>query len=271
MTALLMFLLGVAYAIHEAAIDPADIDPGPFFGIMLILSPLTVLLSALQLRYAAEALGQIMPLPSALTVTAVAMASNMLPLPGAYLVRTRALAPNMTGTDIKRAAAINLLAAKQWVALSVLVFAVVLTGLLPGWITVPALVGGIAVLGLNAVLWRKSGFPVRCFGTTLAIQAAMISVETARIAFAFAALGATLGIRQAFALSIAAVVGSLAGMVPGGLGVRELSAAGIALLIAIDPEIAFAATALNRIAGLVVLAIATGAITWRAARRKSCA
>lgn len=264
--ALAVFLGGVGFAIQEAAIDPDQVEVGTFLVIMLIFSPLTVFLSALQLHYAAVALAQTLPLLPALRITAVAMASNMLPLPGAYLVRTHALAPDGSLVALKRAATLNLLTAKQWIALSALAFAVALVGILPWLITVPVLLAGVAGLLLTVVLWRKSRFPMRSFVIALAILAVMIGVEIVRILLAFSALGASVDLYQATALSIAGVIGSVVGIVPAGLGIRELSAAGIALLVGVDPELAFAATALNRIAGLVVLAVAGGGITWRAAR-----
>ena len=76
-------------------------------------------------------------------------------------------------------------------------------------------------------------------------------------------------LRQAAAISIAGIMSSVAAIVPGGVGIRELGAAGIALLIGVIPELAFAATALNWIAALLVLAAANSAITWHATRRKT--
>lgn len=267
--ALAVFLGGVGYAIHQSAIDPDKVNPWIFLALLLGPTPMNIALNALQLRYAADALGQTLNFMPALRITVIATASNMLPLPGAYLVRTYALAPNADIATLKRAATINLLIIKQSITLAVLLFAISVSDLFPLLYTIPAILTAAAVLVLNALMWRKNRLAWRNFAITLAIQVAMISGEVIRTAFAFSALGAHIDLRQAAAISIAGTVSSVAAVVPGGVGIRELGAAGIALLIGVIPELAFAATALNWIAALLVLAAANSAITWRATRRKN--
>ncbi|MCB1736863.1 MAG: flippase-like domain-containing protein [Gammaproteobacteria bacterium] len=267
--ALTVFLGGVGFAINEAAIDPDKVNPWIFLALLLGPTPMNIALNALLLRYAADALGQTLRFMPALRITVIATASNMLPLPGAYFVRTYALAPNADAASLKRAATINLLVIKQSITLAVLVFAISVSDLFPLRYTIPAILTAAVVLALIALMWRRYGFRWRNFAITVAVQVAMISGEVIRIALAFFALGAHIELRQAAAISIAGIMSSVAAIVPGGVGIRELGAAGIALLIGVIPELAFAATALNWIAALLVLAAANSAITWHATRRKT--
>ena len=88
-----------------------------------------------------------------------------------------------------------------------------------------------------------------CAAGLLALRIGMLGIVALQLLLCFRALGADAVLADAALHAIAPVVGSAVGIVPGGLGVSEAIGAALALLASASPAMAFAALALNRIAG----------------------
>jgi uncharacterized membrane protein YbhN (UPF0104 family) len=108
----------------------------------------------------------------------------------------------------------------------------------------------------------------RAWWWILACEVGQVAVGTARLALAVAAIGSPVDLAQAVGLAVAPVAGSAIGILPGGLGVREAIAASIAALVDLPAAVGGAAAAVDRLLGLAVVAVVvplvrqgTGAVT----------
>jgi hypothetical protein len=74
------------------------------------------------------------------------------------------------------------------------------------------------------------------------------------------ALDLDVSVGQAVALTLSGVIAAATGIFPAGLGIREAVAAGIASAVSLPAAVGFVATAADRIAGLLVLAVASAVV-----------
>lgn len=189
----------------------------------------------------------------ALVVTIMSTAANLLPLPGGAAVRTVALASS--GIGYRQAVALTLLVGMAWLGIAAAIASAGLFflelrfyGLIAALLA--AVAAAIALSGLrgfnNADVVRLGALAFTQFG--LAITGGL------RLFFCFQALGEVAAIDQILVLLFAPVASAFVGIAPAGLGLTELTAAGLAALVGLAPTAAFVAAALNRITGLMVIA-----------------
>lgn len=190
----------------------------------------------------------------ALSVTVVASAANLAPLPGAAMVRAKALLGRGTGAaDTGR----------------------VLGGLGVGWVAVAVLVAGMAVVGAGrarlggvAIAVGAGGIaavPVllpsasRTVGNVLrcvVLELAAVLLQALRLAVILVGLGYEGRVVQTLVLPAAGALGNAAGLVPGGLGLRELLAGAFSPLVQLPAAEGVIAAATDRVLSLAVLAVA---------------
>jgi hypothetical protein len=241
-------------------------DPRPVLLAVLVLvtTPATLVLNALEYRFMASTLDHRVGMRSALRVSLVASVANYLPAPGGVAVRTAAL--RRRGSTIRSAFSVNVIAGLVWAGLTGIVAggALLIAAELRTRALGATLIGlGLVVTGLVLMRRRGPGWGPSAIGL-VAIELATVVVSGVRLWVAFAAIGQTASIGAAVAMSSSTVLAALVGVFPAGLGLRELLAGGIAATVDVTPAAAVAATAVDRLAGqvgLALAAVATG-IRW---------
>jgi glycosyltransferase involved in cell wall biosynthesis/uncharacterized membrane protein YbhN (UPF0104 family) len=260
-------LLPVAVAIFVAATVVAVRNlpslRGPlrwplFLVAALIGIPATLVLNAKEYQVSARMLGHRVPFSASMVVGLIAAAANQLPVPGSVLVRVRAL--GRLGTTYGKAAFSTALMGLLWIAA---------TGLVAGAFQVPtkrwelgvALLGaGGVVLGLSFLLFRSrlgGRGPVSLLIEGLAVESGLVLAAGFRYYLVLRGLGFEVSLSQAFVLTLAIVIAAMAGFLPGGLGLREVLAAGLSPVAGVPASLGLLATAIDRVMGLVVLGVAS--------------
>jgi hypothetical protein len=186
-------------------------------------------------------------------VTVLSTAASILPIPGGAAVRTVALSNG--GKAYGAAIRITVLVGLSWVGVAA---AIACGGfLLMSMIHFAVIAAAISLTALTIALvplrtGQRAG--VSQILGLLTTQFLLAAVGGTRLALCFEALGKPLQIEQAMVLILAPVVSAIIGVAPGGLGLTELTAAGLAALIGVPAAVAFIAAALNRLTGLIFIA-----------------
>ena len=193
----------------------------------------------------------------------VATAANMLPIPGSALVRTQALATS--GGGYKKATATTVTVGAAWIGATATLAAIL--GVATGTAAAGAAVGaiGLGFLVFSYVLVRRAHPPTGVgdvFGRILAIEAGAAIVGALRFFGILYALGIDISAPQAMALALASVIASASGIFPAGIGIREALAGAIGAIVGLPAASGVAAAATDRVAGLLVLAVLTAFLMW---------
>jgi hypothetical protein len=234
--------------------------------VLLVLAPASMLLSAVEYQITGAIAGRSISSIDALRVSVISSLANLLPVPGSYLVRTGHL--SASGVPTGRAVAAPSAPALAWVGVSGVaagVLVVARTDQVVWGLTFLA-GGALALLGSIAVLLRLTG---RSAGRWMApvglVEAGAVAVSVIRHYLVLAALGFDPTWEAAAVLALASVLSVAAGIVPGGLGVREVLAGVFVLLTGLEAAVGAMAAAVNRIIGLVALGT-IGAVVLAASR-----
>lgn len=238
---------------------PDDVAHSPNWIALVVvgvLGPgLTVLVNAAEYRIQARMVATTVSRGDALQVTILGTAANLLPLPGSMLVRTQALAGR---AGYRAAVRSTTLAGATWLFSTAALagIALIFVGL--------ALVGSLTLLGALAGLGGAAWFMKKTvegwnpiFARLLVIETGTAVIGAGRLLGILLALGIDVTVGQAVALTLSGVIAAATGIFPSGLGIREAVAAGIASSVSLPAAIGFVATAADRIAGLLVLAVAS--------------
>ncbi len=217
--------------------------------LVVVTTPLTIALNAAEFRLIASTAGSPFAWRDAVHTTVVASLANLLPLPGAVAVRTTALMRR--GASLRRAGEANVLAAMIWASVAAL-----LGGLAAlredsgGAVAVlVALAGAVALAVLAARVRRLAGAAVA--QSLVFIELLTVLVSGSRLFLAARVVRQMVSIDEAIVFSLGQVLAALIGFVPGGLGLRELLAGGMASVIGSDADVAIAATVVDRAAAQV--------------------
>ncbi|HEX5365471.1 MAG TPA: lysylphosphatidylglycerol synthase domain-containing protein [Acidimicrobiales bacterium] len=243
------------------------IRPGLLAVLVLVATPSTLVLNALQYRTMAAALDHRIGLRSAMRVSIVATVVNYLPIPapGGIAVRTAALARR--GSTVRSAVSINAITGVVWAGVAALVAGLALVGddELAARGGVAAAVGAVAVAGSALLVRRTTARWRRLFAELVATQAGLVVTSGIRVWLSLAAIGQPTSLGAALAISGSTVVAAMVGIAPAGLGLREAIAGGLAAGVGVPVASAVAASALDRVAsqaGLLLCAPVTG-LRWR--------
>lgn len=235
--------------------------------LVLVATPSTLVLNAVQYRTMAAALDHRIGVRSAMRVSIVATLVNYLPIPapGGIAVRTAAL--TRRGSTVRSAISINAITGLLWAGLAAVIAGL---ALLPE----PDLAarGGTAA-AVGTALITASGWLVRRLGPhwrrvfveMLLTQAALVLTSGLRVWLSLAAIGQAASLGASLAISGSTVIAALVGIAPAGLGLREAFAGGLAAAVAVPVAAAVAASAVDRVAsqvGLLICAPLTG-LRWR--------
>lgn len=251
----------VAAVVAVRNLPDGELDPA-WVGLVTVgvLGPLvTVALNGAEFQVQGLLLGQVVGFARAVRISVIGTAANLLPIPGSALVRTQALAT--TGEGYLRATSSTLLVALVWLG-AVAGLAALLYGVASSaWLAAVGLgVIAAALCGTGYVLVRRlaprHGTP-RVFSMLLAVELATAAVGAARFYLMIRYLGLDATAGQAIALTLAGVVASATGIFPAGIGIREALAGAISPLVGLSASVGVVAAAVDRVAGLAVLAVLT--------------
>jgi uncharacterized membrane protein YbhN (UPF0104 family) len=230
-------------------------QPGLVAVLVLVTAPATLALNALEYRFMASRLGHRIDFRHAMRVSLIASIANYLPAPGGIAVRTAAL--KREGSTVRSAVSVNAVAGLVWLGSTGLIGGAVMLAddRLAERAAAAIVLGALAVGG--AVFWlsRGGGDWPRLFRQILLIELAVVLVSGARVWLSLEAIGQPADFGAAIAISSSTVFAALLGVFPAGLGLRELLAGGIATAVKVPAASAVAASAVDRIASQVGMAI----------------
>ena len=115
--------------------------------------------------------------------------------------------------------------------------------------------GVLAIAGAVVWLSRGGGDWPRLFRQILLIELAVVVVSGTRVWLSLAAIGQPADFGASIAISSSTVFAALLGIFPAGLGLREIIAGGIATAVEVPAASAVAASAVDRIASQVGMAV----------------
>ena len=254
--AVLLFVVGLAFALRARPDVPPSIDWALLLLVPLVGVPLTVWTSALEYQISVDIAGHKAPMREAMRVSLLASAANLLPVPGSVIVRTGAM--RRLGASTGKALIASAVVGIGWVGISAALTGALLLSSDRG-IALIALIAGCALLIATWVMVR-SNLPERSLNTMVRIvvvEAASVAVKAFRLYVILHAFGHEVDIGQAMALALAAVIVTAIGFFPAGLGATELLTAALSPLVGLPAAVGLLAAAVDRILGLVMLALMT--------------
>lgn len=269
--------LFVVVSVASFSTLPDDVTWRPWLVLLLVFvtTPLTVTANAAEYRVMAAISGHRVSWVESARLTVLATAANLLPLPGGIVVRTQAL--RREGTTYRRALAANAAAGLTWIAVGCLA-AGVLLGFRPDEVPLAVvaallLAGGAGLAAVWLLLRRADAAAAhRHLGGLFVVELVTVAISSVRIYLAFQLMGQAVEPVQAVALSASLIIAAAIGIFPAGLGIREVLAGAIGVAVGLSTSESIAATAVDRIAGQVGLAILAavmlGTVRNRAADRE---
>ena len=248
-TGIMILCLGIAASFSWLGISFQDVSVFPLLLNLALGAPVALAVTAIGLMVNGRILGARIGFRGAFRISSVATFSSLLPVPAATLIHAGALTYH--GATIGVSVWIVLIGHLTIIGLLACIIAVALAGNIP-FVAVLLLVGGISMLSFSlfAVVQRTSGLSLPI---AFVLQKLFrIFVIVLRLELSFRILGADVSVIQAAVLTAALIFGASISVVPAGLGISEMLAAGLAAFIAVHPASAFLATAINRITTLAM-------------------
>jgi hypothetical protein len=266
--ALVAVVVGLTYAVRALDVSADQLRWGPLVVAALVVSPLTVLANAAELRLTAALVapaGRTLAWGTAARTVVAATVANLLPLPAGAILRVEAV--RRVGVGVGAATGSNLVAAGLWVAAGIGIAAVAALPTRPAAGLVGVALSGVAV-AVSVLLARRVGTErwVRPTSSLVGLELATAFLHGVRLWLVLSALGVTASLRQALVLGAAAPLAAAAGVFPSGLGLAEGLTALLAPVAALPAAAGFLATALGRVVGLgatALFALAFGATAVR--------
>lgn len=248
----LFFGAGI-WAYMTADVGWRDLQILPLLGALFVGVPLTALVNGWEFETSGAMVGQDLSLGSALRVTVVATALNYLPGHGGPAFRVQSL--RSTGPGYRRSSAATLVLGLAWIGIAGLLSGALLFGFSPGSAAWIAGLGGVGAMGLAGIVLAIEHRSLRArlrWGTRIAaVEATSIAVTALRLYLVMYAVGVSASVTGAVVLTLAVVLGSVTGLTPGGLGIRELLAGLFAPLVGLTPALGVLVIGTDRILGLL--------------------
>ena len=247
-------LVAALVAIDRLDLSVDELQPVPLVAAALLVTPLTVLLNAAELRVTALGSGarpERLGWGLATRTVVLATAANLLPVPAGALLRVQAL--TAAGARLGPAAGVQLAAAGVWVGVSTGLAGAVLLAGEPWWATVFIVVGLAAVVaGLLALRRTATDAHGRVAALLFTVELGTALLHAGRLWLVLVGLGVHATLAQAVVIAAAAPLAAAAGFFPGGIGLAELLSAVLAPLAGLAPAAGLLAVAVARLLGLVV-------------------
>lgn len=246
-----VFVAATAIAVSELPAPDVEVAWLALAGLLAVAIPV---LNALEYVLAGRWLGVAVGMKQALSVTLVASAANLAPLPGAAMVRAKGLLGEGGGAaDTGRVLGA---VGAGWVSVSLVVAGGAMAVAGRGWAAALAFVAGSAVLVMVPVLLPRTARTVANVVRCVLVELVAVVLQAVRMALILAGIGYEGRMAQTLVLPAAGALGNAAGIVPGGLGLRELVAGGLSPLVELPPAHGVTAAATDRVLSLGVLAVA---------------
>jgi uncharacterized membrane protein YbhN (UPF0104 family) len=267
--AMVLFVGSGVFAFRELP----SIDAAPEWWILVLTGigvPTIAVLNSLEYHLMGKLVDHKVGAWDAMRVTVVASAANLLPIPGAAVVRMQGLRKG--GARVSHALNATAVIGLGWLGMTAVIAGAVEVTARP-WFTLAFVGSGVALLiGAWLLVARSRGaiYATRTLGRLAAIETGFVLVSGLKLFLTAHALHLHCSPAQGISLTSAAVVASAAGLLPGGLGLREALAAALAPAIGMPAAVGLVITAIDRIVSLVALAILAtvviGLDRWRLAR-----
>jgi hypothetical protein len=245
--ALTAFTAGFVWAYQEYPFALGEVKWTYVFLLWLALLPAVTLVNALRFYVTSRALGNRCTLRRAVTVTVFSTAANMLPIPGGMIVR----AANLKGVNnnIKGAVSATLLTSAFSGLVTILLAAAAYLVVKESILSL-IIFGGLTSVFVIALILMARGALKMILSKLVWIEVCSTLLDAARIVTCFAVIGLYISAERSLILTSASVVGSAISLVPAGLGVREITAALMAVHLSLIPSATYVAIGLNRLIGL---------------------
>lgn len=255
-----------------AFLNLPDVDQSPRWELLIVVGvvgvPLTLALNAAEYQVAAAIASYRVSFLSALRVGVLATAANLLPMPGAVLVRAHAIR-QLGGTYRKIALStgvVGICFLGTTCALTSVIFFVSGKPGLGGLLAAAGLV--LLAIAFGALVAGRTIVQALALVLSAALRATgAIAVKAGRIYLVLLAFGYEAGLKQALTLTLAAVIVTVLGFLPAGLGGAEALAAAVSPLVGLSSAVGFAVSAVDRLISLLGLAIVVGSILFLDRRR----
>jgi hypothetical protein len=226
--------------------------------VLLVGMPLITLSNALRFSLTLRLVGQRWPFPALLRASILSSAANMLPLPGGLMLRIAYL--RNAQTSLARATWITSLSSGLWFATAAGATGFAFWRLGHPAAGAVALAASAVILAVCTALLLRHPEGGRVAAALVLLEAATFAVTATRFTWCFMALGAPVEWVQSLGLCIAYVSGAVVSVVPAGVGLYEYVGSLLAPYANLAPTLTFIAVFLDRIATLLGLAIAAGAV-----------
>jgi hypothetical protein len=257
--ALPLLVVGAVLSYRHADLAVGDLRVLPLFLAATLGLPPVVAVNAWEYRLTGRAVGQRIGGRASFEIAILSTVLNYLPGHGGALLRIQTL--RRDGSAYRRAGGATIAAGLLWLGVA---------GTIPGvWLLVDGSVGVGAVLALGglgalsvgalalASAAQRDGHWVRLL--MVLTFAEVLSVLSLAFRYYLILLAVGYDTRPAVAatvLALAAVLAAATGVMPGGLGVRELVASVLGPLAGLPVSLAFLVTAIDRVLGLTGHALA---------------
>jgi uncharacterized membrane protein YbhN (UPF0104 family) len=217
--------------------------------------PALAMISALEYRIMGLIVGHRVRGWDAMRVTILASAANLLPIPGAAVVRMEGL--RRGGARVSHAFSATVVIGLAWLGTTGVIGGAVQVIARP-WLALAFIAGGLALLaGAFGLVLRARGavYATQTLGRLVVVESGFVAAHGSKLFLTAHALHLHCSPAQAISLTAAAVVASAAGVLPGGLGLREALAAALAPAIGMPAAVGLVITAVDRVVSLIALAI----------------
>ena len=241
--------IGIGFSWIRLDIDLSTLELSGL-ALSAVLAVPAALLSATEFLLAQRIAGTRTTFRTAVNVSLMGSLANLLPIPGGAIVRVDAMtnSGSRLGTAIRTTMGIGLV----WVGLAVCgsgiaVFVLDRPGTGSALIAIGVVVSIAGVISLRL----RGGTGVWLGLLVLAVELAVVGVATWRIHLVLSAIGEDPTWTQALGLVASGAVAVAVGLVPAGLGVRELLAALLAPLVGLPPAAGFLTAGINQVLSLI--------------------
>jgi hypothetical protein len=229
--------------------------------LIVVLTPVTVLANAAEFKVMAKFSGRPFGWIASCRLTLIATAANLLPLPGGIMIRTQAL--RAEGATYKRALGANAIAGGAWVAVGAVATGALLLSyqgfsLIGTGSVVVGVLATATVIYLMRRVHRRDYLPM--FVRLGLVEVMTVLVAAIRVMVSFAFLNLSINPAQAVALTTPTILAAAIGIFPAGLGLRELLAGAVALVVNLPVGQSVAATAVDRVFSQIGLAMMSGLV-----------
>jgi uncharacterized membrane protein YbhN (UPF0104 family) len=266
--ALLLFVVGSIIAFARLP----DVEQEPRWELLVVVGligvPLTLVFNGAEYQVAAAIASYRVSFSDALRVGFMSTAANMLPIPGALLVKAHAI--RRLGGSYGGIAVASGVVAVSFVAVTCLLGGGLLLSFGQTFLGSALVAGAVLLFALAFALLRAgrtSEESARLILASTARAAGAVAVKAGRLYLVLIAFGYEAGATQALTLTVAAVIATMLGFFPGGLGAAEALAAAFAPLVGLSAAVGFVASAVDRLITMVGLAV-IGAVVFLVDRRR---